>query len=174
MSDWPAGEHLGSVYDALYLSLGEGAPRAHRDAFVVRLHHASRTFGALALELREVQADASADVSPDVAPDALVYAVMTNSLAEDDSGALALYALAMVVGPRLLVTLRDYLEVEANVTRRRILSHGSDLVVSEIRAVGTTVANEEPLDDPAWADAARTIVDTLDAAGMAESLGQRP
>ncbi len=170
MSDWPAGQHLGSIYDALYLSLGEGASRAHRDAFVVRLHYASRAFGALALELREVQANASADT----APDALVYAVMANSLAEDDSGALALYALAMVVGPRLLVTLRDYLESEVNVTRRKILSHGSDQVVSEIRAVGTTVANEEPLDDPAWADAARAIVDTLDAAGMAESLGQRP
>ena len=170
MSDWSAGQHLSSIYDALYLSLGEGAPRAHRDAFVVRLHYASRAFGALALELREVEVDASADTSPD----ALVYAVIVNSLAEDDSGALALYALAMVVGPRLLVTLRDYLVSEENATRRRILSHGSDQVVTEIRAVGATVANEEPLDDPAWADAARAIVDTLDAAGMAESLGQRP
>ena len=78
----------------------------------------------------------------------------------------------MVVGPRLLVTLRDYLQDESDEDRRRILSHGSDLVVSEMWAVGRAVANEEPRDDPAWAHAARAIVETFDAAGMAESLGQ--
>jgi len=71
------------------------------------------------------------------------------------------------------VTLRDYLEVEPDDARRAILSHGSDLVVSEIWAVGAAVSREEPREDPAWAGAARAIVDLLDGAGMAESLGQR-
>ena len=164
MSEWPAGRHLATLYDALYLSLGEGAPRATHDGFVVRLYEASRTFGALALELRDD------DV---VVADPLVVAVITNSLAEDETGALTLYALAMVLGPRLLVTLRDYLEVESDEAHRATLSHGSDLVVAEIRAVGVAVAGEEPRDDPAWATAARGIVDLLDGAGMAESLGQR-
>ena len=164
MSDWPAQQHLATIYDALYRSLGEGAPRATNDGFVVRLHEASRTFGALALEMREGE---------DVTPDALVLAVITNSFAEDETGALTLYALAMVLGPRLLVTLRDYLEVEPDEARRETLSHGSDLVVAEIRAVGHAVAGEAPRDDPSWADAARAIVDLLDGAGMAESLGQR-
>lgn len=162
MSDWPAGRHLATLYDALYLSLGEAAPRATHDGFVVRLHEASRTFGALALDLRD----------DDVIADPLVVAVITNSLAEDETGALTLYALAMVLGPRLLVTLRDYLESETDQARRETLSHGSDLVVGEIRAVGAAVAGEEPCDDPAWANAARAIVDLLDGAGMAESLGQ--
>jgi hypothetical protein len=163
--DWPAGQHLAELYDALYSSLGEGAPRASNDAFVVRLHEASRTFGTLALEVRD---------GDDVTPDALVSALMGNSLAEDPTGALTLYALAMVIGPRLLVTLRDYLEVETDEARREVLSHGSDLVVREIGAVAATVAAFEPLDDPAWAHAARALVEVLDGAGMAESFGQRP
>jgi hypothetical protein len=164
VSGWPAQQHLATIYDALYLSLGEGAPRATNDGFVVRLHEASRAFGALALEMRGGE---------DVTPDPLVSAVITNSFAEDETGALTLYALAMVIGPRLLVTLRDYLEVEPDEARREMLSHGSDLVVSEIWAVGTAVAGRAPRDDPSWAHAARAIVDFLDSAGMAESLGQR-
>jgi hypothetical protein len=164
VSDWPAAQHLAELYDALYSSLGEGAPRASNDAFVVRLHEASRTFGTLALEVRG---------DDEVTRDSLVSALIDNSLAEDPTGALTLYALAMVIGPRLLVTLRDYLDVEADEGRRKVLSHGSDLVVREIWAVGATVAAFEPLDDPAWAHAARALVDVLDGAGMAESLGHR-
>ncbi len=164
MTPWPAGQHLAEVYGALYLSLGAGAPTVDVDAFVVRLHEASRAFGALALELRE-------DV--DVTPDPLISAVLVNALAEDTSGALALYAVAMVIGPRLLVTLRDYLEVETDEVRRRLLSRGSDVVVAEIRAVGATVGRRPALEDPAWADAARALIDVFDGAGYAESLGQR-
>ena len=164
MSEWAAGRHLATLYDALYGSLAEAAMRATHDGFAVRLHESSRTFGALALEVRG---------DDDVVVDALVESVISTSLAEDPTGALTLYALAMVLGPRLLVTLRDYLEVEPDDARRAILSHGSDLVVSEIWAVGAAVSREEPREDPAWAGAARAIVDLLDGAGMAESLGQR-
>lgn len=164
MSAWPAGRHLASIYDALYQALGEGAPRVTHDAFVVRLHEASRAFGALALELRD---------DDDVVVEPVVYRVLLSALADDDSGALALYALAMLIGPRLLVTLRDYLETETDPARREILSRGSDQVVREVRAVGAVVTDEEPLDDPAWAKSARAMYETLDAAGMAESLGPR-
>ena len=164
MNGWPAGQHLAEIYDALYTSLGAGAASVTTDAFVVRLHEASRTFGTLALELRD---------DHEVTSDPLVSVLMSNSLVEDPTGALALYALAMVVGPRLLVTLRDYREGESDELRRQFLAHGSDLVVREIGAVGATVARFEPFDDPVWADAARALVDMLDGAGMAESLGQR-
>jgi len=163
VSDWPAGDHLAAVYDALYLALGEGAPTASTDALVVRLHEASRAFGALALEVRR----------GDTAPDPMVYAVLHNALAQDETGVLAVYALAMVVGPRLLVTLRDYSAAETDEFRRDVLARGSDTVVREIRAVGESVATLAPVDDPAFALAARAIHDTLDDAGMAESLGQR-
>lgn len=164
MSDWPAGRHLASVYDAIYSALGQGAPSLSRDAFVVRLHEASRAFGALALELRG---------DGDAEPDPLVSAVLANALAEDSSGALALYALAMAIGPRLLVSLRDYREAETDPARLAVLEHGSRTVVSEVLAVGEAVRGADAIDDPAWADAARSIIDLLDEAGHAESLGQR-
>ncbi len=164
MNGWPGGQHLAEIYDALYSSLGAGAAGVTTDAFVVRMHETSRTFGALALEMR---GDDEATFEP------LVVALMNNSLAEDPTGALTLYAVAMEIGPRLLVSLRDYLEVESDEHRRRLLTHGSDLVVREIGAVGATLARGAPFDDPAWADAARALADALDVAGMAESLGQR-
>jgi hypothetical protein len=164
VNDWPAGEHLASIYDALYISLGEGAGRVTVDAYVLRMHYASRTFGALALELR---------ADHDVVADPVVSDAFARSLDVDDSGVLTLYVLAMVVGPRLLVTLRDYLVDETSEARRDILGRGSDDVVREIRAVGAALADAQAPGDE-WAHAARDIVEGFDAAGMAESLGQRP
>lgn len=163
MSDWLAGEHLASIYDALYLTLGEGAPRVTSDACVVRLYETSRTFGELALELRGDE---------DVVPDAVVAGVITDAVAADETGLLALYAWAMVLGPRLLVTLRDYLVDENDVARRDVVGRGADRVVSEIWAASRTLSREAPREDAQWARAARAVADGLDRAGMAESLGQ--
>ncbi len=164
MSAWPAGRHLAEVYDALYAALGEGAVLARLDAAVVRLHDASRAFGALALELR---------TDEDLGADPLLTAVLGESLVEDPTGALTLYALAMVIGPRLLVSLSDYLDVEDDEDRRRVLHHGADVVVAEVRAAGATLARHGAPQDPAWADAARALLDRFEGAAMAESLGRR-
>ena len=163
MNGWAAGRHLASIYDSFYRALGEGAPRASTDAYVVRLHEASRTFGELALELRD----------DDVSPEPLVAALIERSLREDETGALTLYAVATLLGPRLLVTLRDYLEVERDEARRALMAHGSDAVVAEIWAASRVLGAVPGPDDPAWARAARDISDVLDQAGMAESLGQQ-
>jgi len=177
VSAWPAGRHLAAIYDALYSSLGEGAPRATSDAAVVRLHEASRAFGELALELREggvLPDDGGTDDggTDDVVPDALVASLVTRSLVEDPTGALTLYAVSMLLGPRLLVSLRDYLVEEGDQWRRTVMQHGSDLVVAEIRATGQALAGEPLPDGPAWSLAARALVDALEDAGMAESLGR--
>jgi hypothetical protein len=164
VSDWPAGEHLASIYDALYLTLGEGAPRVTSDECVVRLHETSRSFGELVRELRGDE---------DVVPDAVVAAVITDAAAADESGLLMLYAWAMVLGPRLLVTLRDYLVHESDVARREVVGRGGDRVVSEIWAASRTLARLAPRDDTPWARTARALAEGLDRAGMAESLGQR-
>ncbi len=164
MSDWPAGEHLASVYDAIYRVVGEGAPRVTRDAFVVRLHEAARRFGALALEMRG---------NDRPRPDELVSSLLAAALDADASGAMALYALSMVIGPRLLVTLRDYDAAESDPGRRALLAHGSDVVVAEVLAVGASVAGADGIEDPAWSVTARSLVERLEAAGFAESLGQR-
>jgi hypothetical protein len=189
VSGWPAGRHLAAIYDALYSSLGEGAPRATSDAVVVRLHEASRAFGELALELRDggvlLESQGSGDVVPhevvphdvvphDVVPDDVVAPLITRSLVEDPTGALALYALSMLLGPRLLVSLRDYLAEEDDEWRRTVMQHGSDLVVREIRAAGLALEGEPSPEGPAWSLAARGLADILDEAGMAESLGRRP
>ena len=179
MSGWPAGRHLAAIYDALYSSLGEGAPRATSDAVVVRLHEASRAFGELALELRDggvlLESQGTGDVvPPEVVPDDVVASLITRSLVEDPTGVLALYALSMLLGPRLLVSLRDYLAEEDDEWRRTVMQHGSDLVVREIRAAGLALEGEPSPEGPAWSLAARGLADILDEAGMAESLGRRP
>ncbi len=164
MSAWPAGRHLAAIYDSFYRALGEGAPRASDDAAVVRLHEASRAFGELAMELRGEE---------DAADEPLVASLIERSLREDATGALTLYAVATVLGPRLLVTLRDYLEREPDPVRRGVMAHGLDLVVAEIWAASRVLADMSVPEDPAWSRAARDIADALDRAGMAESLGQR-
>lgn len=164
MIEWPAGRRLAALYDSFYRALGRGAPRATNDTFVVRLHEASRTFGELALELRGDEDEGS---------DPLVESLIDRSLDEDATGALTLHALAIQLGPRLLVTLRDDLQDERDESRRALLMHGSDLVVSEIWAAGRVLAATDLPDDTSWASAARRISDALDRAGMAESLGQR-
>ena len=163
MSEWAAGRHLAPIYEALYSSLGRVAPQASWDAAVVRLHEASRAFGELSLEIRD---------GGDVDANSLVTGLLTDSLSQDQTGALTLYALAMVVGPRLLVTLRDYLQVETHEDRRPVLVHGSDIVVLEIRRVGAMMGHRESPDDPQWTSAARAMAQRLDGIGWAESLGQ--
>ena len=164
MNEWAAGRHLAAIYESFYRALGEGAPRVTNDAFVVRLHEASRTFGELALELR----------GDDEMDEPLVATLIEQSVREDATGALTLYALATLLGPRLLVTLRDYLDAESDEARRALMEHGSDLVVAEIWAAGRSLAAATVPDDPAWSRAARDISDTLDRAGMVDSLGHRP
>ncbi len=165
MSDWPAGRHLAAIYDAFYQALGEGAPRATNDAAVVRLHEASRVFGALALELRD---------DADAAPEPLVAALIDRSLVEDATGSLTLYVVAMVLGPRLLVSLRDYLVDEKVEARRTLMEHGSDLVVAQIWDAGRVLAVAALPEEPGWSRGARDIAEALDRAGLAESLGRRP
>ncbi len=158
--------HLLACYDTIYIALGESAPTLTRDAYVVRTYEMGRAFGALALELREATLDV------DVAPIAVLDAVLRHAVASDESGAMVLYAMAMVVGPRLLVTLLD---ARANMTPDETLLaqflHGSQVVVAEVLATGETAKGQAPIDDPSWQAAAFDLGTTLDMAGNAESLG---
>jgi hypothetical protein len=158
--------HLLACYDTIYIALGEGAPTLTTDAYVVRTYEMGRNFGALALEMR--QFTNAAEVSP-IAP---LDAVLRHAVTSDDSGAMVLYAMAMVVGPRLLVTLLD---ARANMTNDPALlalfNHGSEVVVAEILATGEVAKGQAPIDDPSWQAAAFDLGTTLDMAGNAESLG---
>ncbi len=94
-------EHLLACYDTIYIVLGESAPTLSNDAYVVRTYESARAYGELALELREHLGE------PAVTPIPVLDEVLRSAVAGDDSGALVLYAMAMVVGPRLLVSLLD-------------------------------------------------------------------
>jgi hypothetical protein len=158
--------HLLACYDTIYMVLGESAPTLSADAYVVRTYEMGRSFGALALEMRDFTQ------ATHVAPIAVLDAVLRHAVASDDSGAMVLYAMAMVVGPRLLVTLLD---ARANMTDdERLLAlfnHGSEVVVAEVLATGEVAKNQAPIDDPSWQAAALDLATTLDMAGNAESLG---
>jgi len=158
--------HLLSCYDTIFMVLGESAPTFTNDAYVVRTFEMARAFGELALELRE-----SLDAS-DLKGPAVLEAVLRQAANYDDSGAMTLYAMAMVVGPRLLVSLLDARNalVEGG-DLRELFNHGSQMVVAEIVATGESAKHQSPIDDPAWQAAALDLGNTLDDAGNAESLG---
>jgi len=159
-------EHLLACYDTIYMVLGEGAPTLSNDAYVVRTYETARAYGALALELREHLGEST------TAPIPVLDEVLRRALAGDDSGALALYAMAMVVGPRLLVTLLDArtaLSPDPSLTA--LFNDASMRCVKEIRATGEVAKDQAPIEDIEWQTLARDLSTTLDRSGNAESLG---
>lgn len=158
--------HLLACYDTIYMVLGESAPTLTTDAYVVRTYEMGRAFGDLALEMRGHVA------ATDDVPVPVLDAVLRHAVANDDSGAMLLYAMAMVVGPRLLVTLLD---ARRNMTSDEpmltLFNHGSQVVVAQILATGESAKSQAPIDDPSWQAAALDLATTLDMAGNAESLG---
>jgi hypothetical protein len=142
--------HVASCVEALYRGLGESAPGFTHDAYVVCLHEASRTFGTLAQGLREAPVEAHP-----------VILEIFERASDEPSGALSLYALSMVVGPRLLVTLADLadpaFEGVAEATRHQLL------------ACARLTSHPDSIDDPGFAEAARALVVLAETSGNAES-----
>ena len=158
--------HLLACYDTIYIVLGESAPSFSNDAYVVRSYEMARAYGELALELREHLGGS------DVVPIAVLEGVLRDAVAGDGTGALLLYAMAMVVGPRLLVSLldaRNSLSNDPDLTE--LFSDASMACVKEIRATGEVAKDQEPIEDLRWLALARGLAETLENAGNAESLG---
>ena len=159
-------EHLLACYDTIYIVLGERAPTLSNDAYVVRTYETARAYGALALELREHLGD------PVVVPVPVLDEVLRRAVAGDDTGALVLYAMAMVVGPRLLVSLLDArTALDGDPALTSLFNEASMVCVKEIRATGEVAKDQAPIDDLEWQTLARDLATTLDSAGNAESLG---
>jgi hypothetical protein len=156
--------HLLACCDAVYLGLGETAPNLTNDANVVRVHEMSRAFGVLALEMRQ-HLERS-----DVAPLAIIRDTLNQALLDDPTGSMTLYAMALVIGPRLLVSLRDAreaLEKDRNVTA--MLEHAAEVTVTQIR--GIAAMSQHIVDDPEWEEAARGLRRAVETAGNADSFG---
>ncbi|MGD0852948.1 MAG: hypothetical protein ABSA07_06270 [Acidimicrobiales bacterium] len=165
-TDREIGEHLLACYDTIYIVLGESAPTFTNDAYVVRAYEMARAHGELALELREHLGDV------DVAAPPVLEDVLRRAVAGDDTGALVLYAMAMVVGPRLLVSLLDArTSLSGDDEMARLFAEASMVCVKEIRATGEVAKDQAPIEDERWQDLARGLSESFDAAGNAESLG---
>jgi hypothetical protein len=159
-------EHILACYDTIYIVLGESAPTLSNDAYVVRAYEMGRAYGALALELRDHLE------GPEATPIPVLEGVLCSAVAGDATGALVLYAMAMVVGPRLLVSLLDARTALVNDRRlTELFNEASMVCVKEIRATGEVAKDQAPIDDAGWQDLARGLSVTLDEAGNAESLG---
>jgi hypothetical protein len=158
--------HLLACFDAVYRVLGENAPRMTNDAYVVRTHEMSRAFGAVALEMRSFLDDAS------IRPLPVIEAVLSHAFVNDETGAMTLYAMAMVVGPRILVSVRDAHELlGSDPVMGAILDHAAQVGVAEIISVGEVAKGQAPIEDPSWQEAARDLSNTLESSGNAESFG---
>ena len=156
--------HLADCYDGAYRALGELAPLMTFDPYVVCAHEMSRSFGAVALSLREF-----AEHAP--SPLALVDAVLRRSWHEDPTGALSLYAVAIVVGPRLLVSVRDALEVVGDAQARELLAQVQLVTVAQIRRVGDLDQSPVSRDESRWQEAARDLVVMVESGPNADSFG---
>jgi hypothetical protein len=159
-------EHLRACFDTMYVAYGQAAPTLTNDAFVIRAYEAGRAFGVVALAFRESLGDASSET---VAPleDALRHA-----REGDDTGAMLLFALAMVVGPRVLVSIRDARDqVELDDAALAVLTLASKVMVQEILRVGEATKDQAPIDNSRWQEDAQELSRSLDASGNAESFG---
>ncbi len=159
------GQYLLDCFDTVYRVLGEGAQRLSEDAYVVRAYEPARAFGGFALDLRGCLDE------PAVRPVEVLEGVLAHSIDADQSGAMAMFALVAVVGPRLLVSLLDARRTLGEGALSEVCDRASQVVVGEIRAAGETARNQAPIDDPSWQAAARSLSETLEGAGYAESMG---
>ncbi len=159
-------EHLLACYDTIYMVLGESAPTLTNDAYVVRAYESARAYGELALALRAHLGE------PAVTPVAVLDEVLRRAVAGDESGAMVLYAMAMVVGPRLLVSLLDARGALVDDPRLTALFNEASMAcVRDIRATGEVAKDQAPIEDAQWQTLARGLSSALDEAGNAESLG---
>jgi len=155
--------HLGDCFDATYRGLGELAPLMSNDAFVVVTHEMSRSFGEVALSMREYS-------NQPLVPLPVISALLARSNTLDRSGTLTLYAVAMVIGPRLLVSLRDALEIVSEPRARAIFDEGQLVTVRQVRRVGELVA-EPGIDETSWLAGVRELGDMVEFGQNAESFG---
>ena len=163
-SDRDVAAHLANCFDATYRALGELAPLMGFDPCVVCAHEMSRSFGEVALVLREY-------TGLDPSPLAIIDAVLRRSWSEDPSGTLTLYALAIVVGPRLLVSLRDALEATSDDVARAVFSEAQMVTVGQVRRVVGLDPSGTTLEESRWNQAAQDLGAMVESDGNADSFG---
>jgi hypothetical protein len=159
-------QHLFSCFDTMYRVLGASAPSFTDDAYVVRTYESARALGEVALAFREYLGDVDSESVPALAD------MLLEAAGNDPTGAMSLYCLAMVAGPRVLVSLRDAREyVELNEGELQVLNFASQVLLAQMHAVGGVAQRRGPIEDEDWQNRARDLADRLDRSGNAESFG---
>jgi hypothetical protein len=166
--------HLESVLNSLYGSLGELAPRLGDDAIVVAVFEMARLFGECAHRLATLRAHRN-DVAPLQAQNvAVISAVLERAVDLDASGAYVLYVVSSLVGPRLLISLRDAsagATGPGDVALRARVSEVATVLVAQIQRVGELARGKTSFDDPDALQSARELDQMLTLAGFGESFG---
>jgi hypothetical protein len=156
--------HVAALFDTLYRVLGENAPLVGDDSYVVRLYEMARSTGDVVLLMREHLGGGALDQH------AALEDVLRRAFRNDESGAMALFALASVVGPRILVTLRDAnLEFDLDRDVATLLVDASSVLVRQLMLVGETVSERAPIEDLHWRGQARELDELLERSENAES-----
>jgi hypothetical protein len=159
-------EHFVPLFDNTYQVLGASAPRLTNNAYTVRTYEVARAMGEVALSLREALGEVEYQ-----SVDAL-DAVLRESVADDLTGALAMYCFSSLVGSRLLVSLRDAREfADLSDDEFALLSEASGVVLAEIVGVGDVAKTQAPIEDETWQERARALGQHLEDAGYVESFG---
>jgi hypothetical protein len=159
-------EHLFSCFDTMYRVLGASAPNFSDDAYVVRTYESARALGEVALRFR----DYLGEVDPEPVP--ALANVLFEAAGDDPTGAMSLYCLAMVAGPRILVSLRDAREyVELTGEELEVANFASQVLLAQMHAVGEVARRRGPIEDEDWQRRARELADRLELSGNAESFG---
>lgn len=156
--------YLLACVHGLYRHWGECAPNFTNDTYVVCAYEGARRFGEVALAWRA----ALGDVTPGrvgAVDEVLVRA------SEDVTGTMSLYAVAVVVGPRLLVSARDAQALIRSEEVAELLNATADATVGVMHRVQDAMQRSTPLVDDEWQTRARGLADALEASGMAETLG---
>ena len=167
--------HLANCFGALYRSLGVVAPLVEDDTVMVALFEAARRFGDVRQSFLHLRAHRDGGVTRDAPRDLLVIEeVVSASLGEDRSGALTAYVVAMVLGPRLLISLRDVSEScteAAEQPLREACQFAANVLVSQSRNFADVVRDDEARDDESWRRAANRLTAVVSQAGYSESFG---
>jgi hypothetical protein len=159
-------EHLFSCVDTMYRVLGASAPNFTDDAYVVCTYESARALGEVALRFREYLGEVDPEPVPALAD------VLLEASGDDPTGAMSLYCLAMVAGPRVLVSLRDAREyVDLSEEELEVVNLASQVLLAQMYAVGEVAQRREPIEDEDWQRRARELTDRLEHAGNAESFG---
>jgi hypothetical protein len=159
-------EHLFSCFDTMYRVLGASAPSFSDDAYVVCTYETARALGEVGLRFREYLGEVDPEPVPALAN------VLREAAGADPTGAMSLYCLAMVAGPRVLVSLRDareYVDLEGE--EMEVVNLASQVLLAQMYAVGAVAERRGPIEDEDWQRRARELADRLELTGNAESFG---